>query len=315
MESGCAIFYDPVFLQHDTGNHPENHTRLLAIVSALKSAPFADKLTWLSPHEAAIDQIEAIHDPAYIKRLEERIKAGAGALDADTITSELSWEAARKAAGAVIGGVAGVLDKKFSTAFCAVRPPGHHAERGRAMGFCLFNNVAIAARYAQREGGVEKVAIIDFDVHHGNGTQNSFYDDPSVLYISMHQWPHYPGSGAAEERGVGRGEGATINIPLHAGSGDDDYQRAFNTIAAPALKTFGPGLIFTSAGFDAHAQDPLAGMSMTETGFAGITSKIVKTAMEVGSLGVVSTLEGGYHQAALGRSVVAHVEELIRFTS
>ena len=315
MESGCAIFYDPVFLQHDTGNHPENHTRLLAIVSALKSAPFADKLSWQIPSSATIDQIETIHDPAYVKLLEERIKAGAGALDADTITSKFSWDAARKAAGAVIDGVAGVLDKKFSAAFCAVRPPGHHAESDRAMGFCLFNNVAIGARYAQRERGVEKVAIIDFDVHHGNGTQNSFYDDPSVLYISMHQWPHYPGSGAAEERGVGRGEGATINIPLHAGSGDDDYQRAFNAIAAPALKKFDPGLILISAGFDAHEQDPLAGMAVTEAGFAGMTSKIVEISKDLGCPGVVSTLEGGYHQAALGNSVVAHIKELIYYPS
>lgn len=312
MKPECAIFYDSLFLQHDTGAHPENHTRLRAIVSALKKSDFADDLVWKTPKAATFPQLEAVHTSSYIRDLEQKISSGAQALDADTIVSASSWDAALHAAGAVIEAVEYVKEGNGASAFCAVRPPGHHAEADRAMGFCLFNNVAVAARYAQREAGFENVAIIDFDVHHGNGTQHMFYDDPSVLYISLHQWPHYPGSGAAGEQGAGEGVGATINIPMPAGSSDDDYKREFDNKVIPALTAFAPGLILVSAGFDAHIDDPLAQMALTEAGYAAMTRQLVDISRDICRYGVVSTLEGGYNTDALGRSVAAHVKELFR---
>jgi len=305
--SKTAIFYDPVFLKHDTGAHPESADRLMAVLVALESAPFADRLEWITPDPASIEQLEAVHDPGYIRYVEDRCLSGARSLDADTIICPDSWRAATTAAGALIEAVDCVMDKSHANAFCAVRPPGHHAEKNRAMGFCLFNNVAIGVRHAQKAYGAQKTAIIDFDVHHGNGTQNAFYDDPYVFFVSLHQAHHYPGTGMESERGGTGAKGTNMNIPMGAGAGDEEYYDKFDGQILPALTKFRPDIIFISAGFDAHADDPLAGLSLTAQGYAGITKRILDLA---GPGPVVSTLEGGYNIEALTESVLTHVARL-----
>jgi acetoin utilization deacetylase AcuC-like enzyme len=307
-----AIYYDPLFLAHDTGDHPENKARLTAIVSALRAAPFAARLVWPSFHPISVTQAERIHAPAYLRRTEEAILKGRGSLDPDTLVSPDSWSAALLAAGAVVDAVRRVTAGDFANAFCAVRPPGHHAERTHAMGFCLINNVAVAARYALDELGLARIAIVDFDVHHGNGVQNSFYEEPRVFYVSTHQWRHYPGTGYADETGAGEGIGTTLNLPMEAGAGDPQMVAAFAGIIGPTLKKYAPELILVSAGFDAHASDPLGGMTMTTDGFAAITNLLVDLAADLGHGRLVSTLEGGYDLTALAECVVAHVGALAR---
>lgn len=305
-----AIFYDPVFLKHDTGAHPESAERLRAVIPALKSAPFAGSLEWITPLPASTEQIGAVHDQDYIRFVEQRCFSGSGSMDADTIICPDSWLSATTAAGALVQAVDQVIGKKsHANAFCPVRPPGHHAEKDRAMGFCLFNNVAIGARHAQKAHGARKTAIIDFDVHHGNGSQNAFYDDPSLFFVSLHQAHHYPGTGLETERGGAGAEGTNMNIPMPSGAGDVEYYEKFDDQIMPALKKFEPEIIFISAGFDAHIDDPLAGLSITAEGYAGITKRIVELA---GPRPVVSTLEGGYNVEALKDSVLAHVAELAK---
>jgi acetoin utilization deacetylase AcuC-like enzyme len=310
MKPKTAILYDPVFLAHDTGNHPENFRRLEVIVEALENAPFRDRLVWVKPVPATPMQVEMVHATAYVRYLEEAILSGAHHLDADTVVCLDSWDAALTAAGAVITAVKGVSEGLYKNAFCAVRPPGHHAEISKAMGFCLLNNVAIGAKYARSALHMKKAAIIDFDVHHGNGTQNVFYADPSVFYVSLHLWPHYPGTGSADETGSGLAAGCNLNIPMSAGMGDAEYLERMDNAVIPALREFSPDIILVSAGFDAHADDPLGGASLTEIGFAEMTRRIVTLAHELGHDRVVSVLEGGYNLQALAISVTAHVAEL-----
>ena len=307
-----GILYDSIFLLHDTREHPEHPDRLRVISRALAEAPFAHQLEWEKPAPATRAQIEAVHTHDYVRWLEERILSGADALDIDTPVCRESWDAAVMAAGAVISAVNGVYEGRYATAFCPVRPPGHHAEPARAMGFCLLNNVAIAARHAATGRGARRVAIVDFDVHHGNGTQKAFYNDPSVLYVSTHQAHHYPGTGWADERGAGAGEGANLNLPLESGAGDREFLGLFDSTIIPTIRKFAPELILVSAGFDGHRDDPLGGMDLTEQGFAGMTAMLVALARELGHGRVVSALEGGYNLAALARSVAAHVGELAR---
>jgi len=231
----------------------------------------------------------------------------------DTHVSRDSYAAALLAAGGGLAGVDFAMRGDNHRAFCAVRPPGHHAEHDHAMGFCLFNNIAIGARYAQEHHGLTRVAIVDWDVHHGNGTQAAFYDDPSVLYVSIHQYPYYPGTGGKNERGAGKGTGTTLNIPLNAGSGDEVYLDAMREIIVPALVDFSPELIMISAGFDAHRDDPLAGMNVTEKGFGEMT-RLILEASESARGRIVSVLEGGYDLKALGRSVESHLRELMKIS-
>jgi len=279
-------------------------------LAALKSSPFAEKLAWRAPVEAGRAQLELIHTPEYVRFVEEKILAGERYLDADTVICPDSWDAAVMAAGAVIKAVEAVVNGDHGAAFCAVRPPGHHAEAARAMGFCLFNNVAIGARFARVELGLSKVAIVDFDVHHGNGTQNAFYADPTVFYVSAHQWPHYPGTGLETETGAGKAEGTNMNIPMPPGSGDEDILSVFDARVIPELERFAPELVMISAGFDAHVDDPLGGLALTEEGFAGMTRRLLDLAGGLGHGRVVSALEGGYDPGALGRSAAAHVGEM-----
>lgn len=225
--------------------------------------------------------------------------------EGDTHVVPESFEVAKLAAGSVLNAIDVVLGNQAAAAFCAVRPPGHHAERGRPMGFCLFNNVAIGARYAQQKHGIERVAILDWDVHHGNGTQHIFEADPAVLYISLHQYPFYPGTGAGSERGIGKGEGYTMNFPFPAQTGEEKYLSIVNEAIVPAISKYMPGLLIISAGFDAHKDDPLGGMELTGSSFAKMTDLVRHIAP------IVSVLEGGYNLGALAQSVEKHLESLI----
>ena len=262
----------------------------------------------LPPSPATDEQLTRIHAAEYVSLIDET--AGrAVALDPDTVTSPESSDVARLAAGAACGAVNAVLDGKAQRALAMVRPPGHHAERGRAMGFCLFNNIAIAAAHA-RARGASRVAIVDYDVHHGNGTQWSFYEDPSVLFISSHQFPFYPGTGAAGDIGRGTGEGFTVNLPLDAGATDADYERVYDVVVFPVLRQFKPDLILVSAGFDAHERDPLAGMRVTTGYFGRMTAAIAAVADEVCKGRLVAVTEGGYDLHAFADSLRAAIGAL-----
>jgi acetoin utilization deacetylase AcuC-like enzyme len=251
----------------------------------------------IEPRPATEEDLLRVHDAQHIETI-KKLRGRPGMLDPDTFTSPQSDEVARLAAGAVLTAVDHAMATPRARALAMVRPPGHHAERDRAMGFCLYNNIAIGAAWA-RHKGIARVAIVDYDVHHGNGTQHSFYSDPTVLFVSSHQFPFYPGTGAAGETGAGAGLGYTVNIPLAAGATDDVYDEVYRTIAIPALQRFKPGLILVSAGFDAHERDPLAGMQMTTTGIGRLTSRLIAAADELCEGRIVFATEGGYDTKAL----------------
>ncbi|MBI3815212.1 MAG: histone deacetylase [Nitrospinae bacterium] len=319
-----GFVYSPVYLKHDTGSHPENPARLTAIINRIEKEKLKDVLIHINPLKAAEEQISLVHDKEYIYGVEQAckkipptplfIKGGEGGLrnlDADTVISEASYEAALFAAGGVISGIDAIFEGKTDNVFCAVRPPGHHAERDRAMGFCLFNNIAIGAKYAQERYGVKRVFIADWDLHHGNGTQNAFYNDPTVFYISTHRQYIFPGTGRANEIGEGDGKGFNMNIPLSVGQGDIEYVSIFEERIYPAIMKYKPDLIMLSAGFDAHSDDPLGDMNLTAEGFGRLTDIICKAADEVCKGRIVSVLEGGYNLEALGESVVFHLKSLM----
>ena len=305
-----SIVASPRFADHLTPpGHPERVERHLVMQAV--AGGFSERGgTVLEPRRAADAELARIHDADYLGLIRET--AGrATALDPDTFTSPETYDVACLAAGAVLTGVDYVLDGDAgSRALALVRPPGHHAERNRAMGFCLFNNVAVAAAHA-RARGLERVAIVDYDVHHGNGTQNAFYSDPSVLFISSHQYPYYPGTGAAGEIGAGAGSGFTVNIPLAAGATDADYEHVYRAIAWPVLRAFKPQLILVSAGFDAYKDDPLAGMRLEAECFGRLTAQIAAIADDCCDGRVVVTTEGGYHLKGIAdslRAVIAALE-------
>ena len=307
-----AILYHPLFLEHQTGRgHPESPERLRAIMHHLGAVGLLSELMPVDPVPAPAEALEWVHDHAYIGRLAERCDQGRlFREDQDTIGSEATYAAAQLAAGAVITAVDRVFDGTVRNAFCAVRPPGHHALRDRAMGFCFFNNVAIGARHAQRVRGLRRVAIVDWDVHHGNGTQATFHTDPSVFYFSCHQFPHYPGTGVRSDTGARAGAGFTMNRPLAAGSGDREYLAIFREDLQPALIAFRPDLILISAGFDALREDPLSGMDVSAAGFGEMTRLVLRMADTCCSGRVVSVLEGGYNCTATPLAVEAHVRAL-----
>lgn len=309
-----AFLYDPLFLTHRTGwRHPEQPARLKAILARLQAAGQWERLLHLAPRDATRDELAAIHAPAYLDALAARCAAErifqAGP---DTVASAGTYAAACRAAGAVLTAIDAVLDGRAANAFCAVRPPGHHAERDHAMGFCFFDNVAVGAAYARRQHGVNRIAIIDWDVHHGNGTQHAFESDASVLFVSLHQYPLYPDSGRHHERGTGAGEGFTLNIPMPAGATDTDYGRAFREEVRPAIDRFHPELILISAGFDAHRGEPLGGVLLTEEGFGDLTRQVCDMAAAHAAGRVVSVLEGGYEVQALAASVSTHIGALMQ---
>ena len=308
-----GFVYHPDYLKHDMGaGHPESPDRLRAIVSRLEASGVLDRLVRIEPASVADEWITQVHEASYLTTLKSRAPvSGRVSLDPDTSMSAGSLPAAYLAAGGALAAADAIMAGTVDHAFCAVRPPGHHAESDRAMGFCLFNNVAIAARYLQRRHGVARVLIVDWDVHHGNGTQHTFDDDPSVLFFSTHQYPHYPGTGRATERGKGKGKGLTINVPMSAGQGDEDYREVFERLLVPAADAFKPDFVLISAGFDAHRDDPLASMGLTEEGYAALTGIVAGIARRHSKGRILSCLEGGYNLNALAASVERHVVALL----
>ncbi|HTK80650.1 MAG TPA: histone deacetylase [Bacteroidota bacterium] len=314
MPSGTGFIYHDIFLQHDTGlGHPERPGRLSAVTGHLRETGLWERVRHLSFVPAAEEWITKVHTPRHLNFVREACRSGQSVLDdGDTHASLESFDIAQLAAGGVLAAVDAVVEGKEKNAFCAVRPPGHHAESDKVMGFCLFNNVAIAARYAQEKHHLGNIAIIDWDVHHGNGTQEIFYADKSVLYISTHQYPFYPGTGARSERGDDNGEGYTLNIPMAAGSAEEHYLDAFRNEIIPALAQFHPDLLILSAGFDAHKDDPLANINLTEQSFKKITEMVCEYAEKNSGGRIVSVLEGGYNILALSKSVEAHLGVLLQ---
>jgi len=297
-----GIVRDERYLEHDTGgSHVENPERLVHIYQALDE--MGDLLVDIPPRPATREEITAVHDPEYV----DRIAATAGVephhLDADTVTSSKTYEVSLLAAGGVLAAIDAVMMGDLANAFALVRPPGHHAEGDRAMGFCIFNNVAVGAHYARSKHGLERILIVDWDLHHGNGTQHTFYTDPHVLYFSTHQYPYYPGSGYYTEIGEGAGKGYTVNCPLSPGCGDADYANILRHCLRPIALAYQPQLILVSAGFDIYHRDPLGGMAVTEKGFARLTDIIMEIAEAVCEGRMVMTLEGGYHLEGQARSV------------
>lgn len=308
-----GLIYHDFYLEHDTGpDHPERPDRLRTITQHLHSTSLWSQLEHPPLEPASEEWILKVHSSHHVKFIRESCARGVEILDqGDTHVCAKSYDAALLAAGGVLAGVDAVMNGVLRNVFCAVRPPGHHAESGAVMGFCLFNNAAVAARYAQTKYGVEKIAIVDWDVHHGNGTQEIFYEDSTVLYISTHQYPFYPGTGARAETGSGRGKGFTLNCPMPAGSGEQEYLDAFTKEILPALDNYRPDLIILSAGFDAHKDDPLANINLTEETFAQYTTFMQEVAEKHCGGRIVSVLEGGYNLNALARSVEQHLRALM----
>jgi acetoin utilization deacetylase AcuC-like enzyme len=303
-----TLYYShPSSLRHETGGHPENAGRIRAIDAALGGA--ALELERREPPRASREQLERVHTPDHVSAIEELCASGGGMIDMDTIASEGSWEAALHGAGAAADAVDRLLAGESSAAFCGLRPPGHHAERERAMGFCLFNNIAVAAEQAIAAGGAERVLILDWDVHHGNGTEEIFSASDRVLYSSIHQWPLYPGTGPADYEGDGPGEGYTINLPVEPGADSERFLALVQHVVVPVARAFEPGLIAISAGFDAHRADPLASCLVDEDGYRQMSATVRDVAAEL-DVPVLVCLEGGYDPDALAASVVATLEGL-----
>jgi acetoin utilization deacetylase AcuC-like enzyme len=311
-----ALIYSDEYLKHDTGNHPERRERYRATIEGLMAdEDFWNGLVKIAPRAATDEELLRCHTERAVKRVEQACSQAIYdhvALDADTVVSHYSEIAARLAAGGVCRAVETVMKGEAETAFVACRPPGHHATTSHAMGFCLYNNVAVAARYAQATypDRIKKILIVDFDVHHGNGTQDIFYDDPTVFYYSLHQFPWYPGSGDAGERGVREGEGYTMNIPVPAMTSEKDYMRLFDEGLESIMKRFSPDLVLISAGFDAHEADPLGQLLLTDGGYKRMTKRLKEAASTTGKSRVVSCLEGGYNLRALGEAALAHVRAM-----
>ncbi len=311
MKTG--LFYDPLFLRHDTGQHPENAGRLSSIVEKLNADGLAGKLDQRKGRAATEEEITRVHGVNYMRHVEEAALAGQEFLGTpDCVLSEQTYSVALHAAGALVDAVVDVAEGKLDNAFVACRPPGHHAEQNQAMGFCYFNNVAIAAEALVHEMGLERVLIFDFDVHHGNGTQHSFERRKDIFFCSMHQHPRtlYPGTGYAEERGEGEGQGYTLNLPMLPFSTDQDYLAAFDQVALPQFRAFKPQMILLSAGFDAHKDDPLAMVNLTQAGFDGLAQRMKALAAEVCKGKIVSVLEGGYNYQRLSECVASHISIL-----
>jgi len=312
-QAKTGFLFDNIFLEHKTTpDHPEKPERLAAIIDNLKEKKLYSELVHVPVAPVEMKYLLEVHTKEYVEHVKQVCQGDESYLDSsDTPVSEKSYEAALMAAGAVTSAIDSVMEGKITNAFCAVRPPGHHAEKDRAMGFCIFNNIAIGARYIQEKYKLPKVLIVDWDVHHGNGTQHSFYNDPDVLYFSVHQFPFYPGTGSESEKGVGKGLNFTINAPLHAGSTDADYMQVFENKLKPAALSFSPDFVLISAGFDAHKNDLLGGMKATEQGFSQMTRIVKEIAQKCCQSRLVSVLEGGYNLQALAGSVEAHIRVLM----
>lgn len=309
-----AVYYHPAVDCHDTGaDHPEQHWRAAAVKRGLLDSSIAYLLDWREPEPAALNWIETVHTAEYMRFVEESALSGHRFLDfGETVISEESFEAARLSVGGALEAVDAVMSGECPAAFSCMRPPGHHARSEAAMGFCVFNNVAIAARYARTRYNLDRVCILDWDVHHGNGTQDTFYRDPTVLFVSLHESPLYPYTGHLYEKGSGPGHSFNINLPLPPGAGFDWFERELRTAALPAMEAYQPELILLSAGFDAHLLDPLANLELEARDFHEMTKLVLEVADKCCGGRVVSLLEGGYDPNGLVESAVAHVAALCR---
>ncbi len=318
MSGKVAFISDPAYLEHHTGiGHPESPQRLAAIWESLHDSGLWDKLVHIEPRAASVESLLTVHRADYVEQVRQDIEAGRSVLSTgDTNICPKSYEIALLAAGGAMCAVDAVIGGQVDSAFCAVRPPGHHATASAGMGFCIFNNAAIAARHAQKVHGIERVLIVDWDVHHGNGTQEIFYDDPSVFYFSTHQFGIYPMPlthlGYPGQTGSGKGKGTNINCPLPMGVGDEEIIEAFTEHLVPAMETFSPELVIISAGFDCIASDPIGGMGATDDGIAALTRIVMNIAGKTSALGrIVSILEGGYDPPGLASAVTTHIRTLM----
>ncbi len=306
-----GLVYAPIYLQHDTGQHPENAGRLVNVINLLEKANVTEQVVPIPPRAATIDELAKVHSKNYISQVESLARMGGSWIDADTIVSPASYDVALHAAGGLINAVDAVITDKVDSAFALVRPPGHHATSEDGRGFCLFNNIAVAIKHSIDRYQLERVLIVDFDVHHGNGTQDTFYEDPRVLYFSTHQYPFYPGTGRVDEIGARQGEGTTVNVPLPAWCGDEEYLRVFEEILFPVARRFQPQLIMVSAGYDAHWGDQISLMQVSVTGFAEMVRILKTLADELCQGRIVFTLEGGYRYEALASSIKATLDVLL----
>jgi acetoin utilization deacetylase AcuC-like enzyme len=312
-KNAFGFLIDDSYLRHDPGQrHPESPARLQAVQKALADYPTLGQWTRVAPRPASQDELALVHRPGLIERVEKAARSAPAHLDPDTVVSSASYETALLAVGGAVECVDSIMTGKLSRAFAFVRPPGHHAERGRAMGFCLFNNVAIAAAHARHEYGLERVAVVDIDLHHGNGTQEIYYLDPHVLYISTHQYPYYPGTGNFDETGAGEGKGYTVNLPLPQGTGDDTFIPLYERIVSPVLEAYRPELVLVSAGFDAYFRDPLGGLAVTSAGYAAAAAALIRAAAKSARGRICFVLEGGYSPEGLQSCTRAVMEQLER---
>jgi acetoin utilization deacetylase AcuC-like enzyme len=308
----AVLFHHHAALEHDTGPHPERIARIVAVERALTEREWLGCDVRISP-QATRAQLEAVHTPAHVERIRELSAQGGGMLDMDTLASAGSWEAALRGAGGACALVDALLSGEAAAGASLHRPPGHHATAAKAMGFCLFNNIAVAARHAIAAHGLARVMIVDFDVHHGNGTNDIFHEHRDVLFASIHEWPLYPGTGAAEDVGSGPAVGFSVNLPVPGGTGDPTWESLVEHVVVPLGRAYEPQLILVSAGFDGHHDDPLAGCMLSEAGYAAMTAGLRRLADDLGvPLGLV--LEGGYDLGALARSLVAALEVLVAQT-
>ncbi|HEY2413321.1 MAG TPA: histone deacetylase [Pirellulaceae bacterium] len=305
------LYSSPVFLEHITGAHPEHPRRLVAISNRLKTTGLAARCSQPELIAARIDQIERVHDPRYVEQLQGCSAAGGWRIETDTVVSEKSYDVALMAAGAACDAVARVLKGEDRTALCLVRPPGHHARPRGAMGFCLLNNIAIAARSAIDDHGLDRVLIVDWDVHHGNGTQETFWEDGRAGFLSIHRWPFYPGTGDADEIGSGGGLGCITNIPVQFGTPVADFHARFESALADLSSKIKPQLVLISAGFDAHREDPIGSLELETDDFIRLTNSVMAVANQYAEGRVVSLLEGGYNPSRLAECVEVHLNELL----
>jgi len=310
MNHPFVIVYTPRFKEHNTGEHPENAKRMDAATAALRQSPALQSVRWIEPRAATKEELALVHTEKHIQAMKTLAESGGGHADADTVLSPASFETARLSAGALLAALDGIGGNEFSRAFVLGRPPGHHALPGKAMGFCIFNNISIAAQYARQKLGYQRVLILDWDVHHGNGTQEIFYEDDTVFYISTHQYPHYPGTGAASERGRGRGEGFTRNLPFPAHTDPEKIVEAVTEALREIVPRFKPDLFLISAGFDGHKDDPLGNWLLLESHFIRFTDLVVGYAKQYAGGKIVSCLEGGYNLNMMAASCAAHCQAL-----
>jgi len=313
--SGTSLVFNEVYFKHDTGLfHPESPERLKAILNGLRENRLLSVLQETHPRAASLEWVRQVHSDAYIDTVRRDSESGAEHLSTqsgNTVICKDSYEVALWAVGGLLSACDAVVSGRAKNAFCAIRPPGHHASQDRGMGFCLFNNVAIAARYLQKKHKLGKVLIVDWDVHHGNGTQDIFFKDGSVFFCSTHQWPWYPWTGSAEEIGIGEGKGTTLNVPLPAGSGDKDLIDAFKNKLRPAANAFKPDAVLISAGFDSRTGDPLGRFRVTDAGYQRLTQILLQIAQDNAEGRLISALEGGYSLEGLSKAVPAHISALI----